>query len=87
MAIGGALGSVARYLFALIVHRVVPPVFPFGTFAVNLTGCVAFGIVVGLAEHRIILGPSARAFLLIAARPVDWRRGLRGMRHVDAGIP
>jgi CrcB protein len=40
-------------------------VFPFGTFAVNAVGCVAFGIIIGLADHRATLTPEARAFLLI----------------------
>lgn len=65
IAIGGALGSVARYGFATLVYRVTSPVFPFGTFAVNVAGCVLFGLIIGLADHRVALTPAARAFLLI----------------------
>lgn len=65
IAVGGALGSVARYLLATLVFRVVPPIFPFGTFTVNLVGCAAFGLVVGLAEQRFVVSPEMRAFLLI----------------------
>ena len=62
---GGALGSIARYLFSIFVHRLVPTLFPAGTFAVNMVGCVLFGIVVGLAQERFLLRPETRAFVLI----------------------
>ena len=39
--------------------------FPVGTFAVNVVGCVVFGAIVGAAEHRFVLTPEARAFLLV----------------------
>lgn len=65
IAAGGALGSVARYLLSSLVHRAVPPLFPFGTFAVNAVGCLVFGVLVALAQQRFVLGPEARAFLLI----------------------
>ena len=65
IAIGGAIGSVARYSFSLLMYRFGPPLFPVGTFAVNLVGCVAFGAVAGLAQQRNVFGPETRAFLLI----------------------
>lgn len=65
IAVGGALGSTARYLFSTFVHRLTPTLFPVGTFAVNLAGCAAFGVIVGLAQERSLLRPEARAFLLI----------------------
>jgi len=65
IGVGGALGSMARYLLSTLVYRLVPSLFPFGTFVVNVVGCVLFGIIVGLAEQRFVLRPDARAFLLI----------------------
>jgi len=65
VGLGGALGSMARYMFSTQVSRLVPSLFPFGTFAVNVVGCVLFGIIVGLAEQRSVFRPEARAFLLI----------------------
>jgi CrcB protein len=67
IATGGALGSVARYLFSSLVYRLVPSLFPFGTLAVNVAGCVAFGLLVGAAQQRFVLAPGGRAFLLIGA--------------------
>ena len=65
VAIGGSLGALARYGLAGLVQRVATPYFPFGTFAVNVIGCLLFGVLAGTAEQRFALGPPARAFLLI----------------------
>jgi CrcB protein len=65
IAIGGALGSVARYLFSSAVLRATGSLFPAGTFAVNAVGCFVFGIVAGAAEQRVALPPEVRAFVLI----------------------
>ena len=65
IAAGGAFGSVCRYLLATAVQRYTSPFFPYGTFAVNVLGCLAFGVIMGAARQRFVLGPSERAFLLI----------------------
>ncbi len=65
IAIGGAVGSVARYLLSTLVLRMSGTLFPLGTFIVNLVGCVVFGAIVGAAQHRFALTPEARAFLLV----------------------
>jgi len=65
VAIGGAIGSVSRSLFSTFVLRVTGSLLPVGTFAVNVVGCVAFGAIVGAAEHRFVLTPETRAFLLV----------------------
>lgn len=65
IAVGGALGSVARYLFSSFVLRATTSLFPVGTFAVNVVGCAVFGVIVGAAQQRFVLSPEARAFLLI----------------------
>ena len=65
IAVGGALGSTMRFALSTAVLRMSGSLFPFGTFVVNLVGCVAFGAIVGAAEHRVVLAPDARAFLLV----------------------
>ena len=65
VALGGAIGSVARYLLSTAVHRYTEAGFPYGTFTVNIIGCAAFGLVIGFAEHRIDLTPAVRAFFLV----------------------
>lgn len=65
IAIGGALGSVGRYLVSALVLRWTTPHFPYGTVVVNILGCVAFGVLAGLAQQRLALSTDARAFLLV----------------------
>jgi fluoride exporter len=45
----GGLGSLLRFLVDGAVASRVGRVFPFGTLAVNLSGAVALGLIVGLA--------------------------------------
>jgi len=65
IAIGGAIGSVARFLLSIFVLRTTGTLFPLGTFVVNAVGCLVFGLIAGAAEQRVALSPDARAFLLI----------------------
>ena len=65
IAVGGALGSVARYLMSAAILRVTGTLFPIGTFGVNLVGCVLFGAIAGAAEQRVQLVPELRMFLLV----------------------
>lgn len=51
VAIGGALGSVARYLVSKWIKDLSSTSFPFGTMAVNITGCLLIGIFYGLTER------------------------------------
>jgi CrcB protein len=65
VAFGGAIGSVCRYLLDGAVYRFVPATFPYGTFVVNVTGCLVFGLLIGAAENRMAVGTLARSFVLI----------------------
>jgi CrcB protein len=65
VALGGAVGSVARYALSTFVLRVTGTLFPLGTFVVNAVGCLCFGAVVGAAEQRVTLSPDARALILV----------------------
>ena len=62
---GGALGSMARYGLTAFASRYLPPTFPYGTFIVNIAGCLVFGLVVSLAGDRVAIGTAGRAFFLI----------------------
>ena len=48
VAVGGAAGSVARYLVVLGGARLCGPLFPWGTLAVNVAGSLAMGVVAAL---------------------------------------
>ena len=64
---GGAVGSVARYLLATwTMHAAAPQRFPLGTFAVNLAGCLAAGLLAGFVErHPGALSAEARLLLFV----------------------
>jgi fluoride exporter len=65
VALGGALGSVARYALDGLILRLASPYFPSGTFVVNALGCLVFGVIIGIADARSALTPAGRLFLLI----------------------
>jgi CrcB protein len=63
---GGFLGSAARYLFGDLLNRMAPrALFPFETLIINVSGCLAIGILAGLAESRGVFRPETRAFLFV----------------------
>lgn len=51
VAIGGALGSVARYGVNVLAGRLVPG-YPLGTLAVNVLGSLIMGLMAGIFAHR-----------------------------------
>ncbi len=66
IGLGGACGSVLRYLVAGWAHQLSnTTTFPVGTLAVNVIGCLVIGVLAGLSENAGVFGPMARAFLLI----------------------
>jgi CrcB protein len=65
VAIGGALGAVARYLLAVRLYGALGLTFPWGTLGVNVLGCALLGLVLGLVEERGAFTPQARTFLTV----------------------
>ena len=64
VALGGAIGSVARYkLSGLVLHHTIDWRFPAGTFTVNVLGCLVAGVLAGLAEEHDLLSPETRILL------------------------
>ena len=53
VALGGALGSAARYGVDRLIERRSFAVFPWSTFTINATGCLLIGVVVAsLVDHH-----------------------------------
>ncbi len=67
VALGGALGSVARYACAGLAVRLVGPAFPWGTLFVNVTGSFVIGVLGALitSDGRPLVAGDARAFLIV----------------------
>ncbi len=65
VALGGALGSVARYAVSTLAASAGAARFPLGTLLVNVAGCLAIGAFLGAAQSREwLLGP-ARLFVVV----------------------
>jgi fluoride exporter len=61
---GGFLGAVARYLVGgWILHHSMAAKFPWGTFTINVLGCLVIGVLSGVAERFDTFGHGARLFL------------------------
>ena len=66
VALGGALGSVSRYLLGTWAQTASKSIdFPFGTLTVNLIGCFIIGFLSQLAESRGAFTPETRALVFI----------------------
>lgn len=62
---GSFFGGIARFLLTRLVQCNVQSVFPWGTLAVNVGGCLFIGILYGLFERGNLMNPELRLFLTI----------------------
>ncbi|MFQ5598077.1 MAG: fluoride efflux transporter CrcB [Nitrospiria bacterium] len=66
VGLGGFIGAVLRYLLSGWVQTwTKSAVFPYGTLAVNLLGCLGIGLLSHLVEARNLWSPEARMFVFI----------------------
>jgi CrcB protein len=63
VAVGGAIGSVARYLIAGWVQSAAWQGFPFGIFVVNVSGGFVMGLLTELMALKFNVSLPMRAFL------------------------
>jgi CrcB protein len=64
VGLGGFIGASLRYVTGLLVGRfTVGAQFPYGTFVVNMLGCLLIGFLAGIADSRALLNDTARAFV------------------------
>jgi CrcB protein len=65
VAVGGALGAVSRYGVDTFVERRSEAVFPWATFLINVSGCLAVGFVIAALVDRHSAPDWLRAALVI----------------------
>lgn len=66
IAVGGALGSMARHLANLEVSRHTNRSLPYATFLVNVVGCLVIGWLAGrIAGGKLHLTPTMRSFVFV----------------------
>jgi CrcB protein len=65
IALGGALGSLGRYLLSTWIYSKSDAVFPWGTYIVNILGCFVLGMIYVWGAEKMVIGPNMRTFLTV----------------------
>jgi CrcB protein len=63
VAIGGAMGSIARFLLGAFVQHRAGTTFPVGTLVINITGSLLLGFLLRFALSTPSITPATRALL------------------------
>jgi CrcB protein len=63
IAVGGAIGTVLRYLTSVVAARWLGAEFPYGTLIVNVSGAFVIGLVQELGTETTLVPDSVRLFL------------------------
>ncbi len=64
IAIGGALGSVLRFLTSILVNKYWQSIFPMATFLVNIVGCFLIGFIISFFHKQNLLNSDLKWFLI-----------------------
>jgi fluoride exporter len=64
IAIGGAIGSVLRYLTSVLVNKYWASQFPLATFIANVLGCFAIGFLMGILEKNNLANGNLKWLLI-----------------------
>lgn len=64
IALGGAIGTLARYIMGGLDYRFSNGVFPISTLVVNVTGSLVIGFLWGVVD-RFTISPNTRMFIFI----------------------
>jgi len=67
IAVGGALGTVARFWLSGVIARQIGETFPWGTLLVNVSGSLVIGFFATYfgPESRFLAPPAVREFVMI----------------------
>jgi CrcB protein len=65
VGIGGALGSILRFLTMKLTTQWVGVGFPYGTLVVNILGSLAMGLLIGWSAHKAQLSQELRTFVAV----------------------
>jgi len=65
IGIGGSIGAIARYWLGTLITGRLGSRFPYGTFAINISGCFIIGLMITVLDERTSLPMSLRFLLPI----------------------
>ena len=60
VALGGALGSLARYALGMWIYECTGTRFPYGTFVINISGSFIIGFALTILDDHLGLPPAWR---------------------------
>jgi CrcB protein len=64
IGIGGAIGSILRYLTSILVSKYWANQFPLATLITNVLGCFVIGLFIGLLEKNNLANSTLKWFLV-----------------------
>jgi len=64
IGIGGAVGSILRYLTSILVSKYWANQFPLATLITNVLGCFVIGLFIGILEKNNLANSSLKWFLV-----------------------
>lgn len=64
VAVGGATGSVLRFLASIIVDRYFQKTFPLATFSINMVGCFLMGLLLSWLDRHHATSPDLKYLLI-----------------------
>ena len=64
LILSGGIGTALRFALSAWIETRTGPGFPWGTFAVNMLGCFAIGVLSTLADERALVSPATRMALV-----------------------
>jgi fluoride exporter len=64
IALGGALGSVLRYLTSVFINKLWTTTFPYATLVTNILGCLLIGVFFGYFEKQQPFSQELKFFLI-----------------------
>lgn len=62
---GSFLGGIARFLTSRYIQNTFISAFPYGTFLVNIIGCLLIGIFFGISEKGNLMNTEWKMFLTV----------------------
>lgn len=65
IAVFGAIGTLARYGLQGLVQVKMGSTFPYGTLAINLTGCFFLGLIGQFTLNRMVISPELRMAIAV----------------------
>jgi CrcB protein len=67
VALGGALGTIARFWLSGVIANKCGQTFPWGTLVINVTGSFVITLFAALAapDSRFLVGPNFRTFFMV----------------------